>query len=121
MSVRRPNLPQIVPLIDEMPSAIATSSLSPSKRASTMTKSFPTFSSAKWAFFRPTLINLEVGSGSYASQTSEVLKRVEPVLLDGKPDLVWSPVTSIPPLLFLIPLLKLGIRMAHLGSRSPQF
>src|SRR5690348_11497578 len=33
-------------------------------------------------------VNLEVGSGSHAAQTAEVLKRVEPVLLERRPDLV---------------------------------
>src|SRR5215475_3630403 len=33
-------------------------------------------------------VNLEVGSGSHAAQTAEILKRIEPVLLDYQPDLV---------------------------------
>jgi UDP-N-acetylglucosamine 2-epimerase len=33
-------------------------------------------------------INLGVGSGSHASQTAEILKRIEPVLLEQRPDLV---------------------------------
>src|SRR5260370_26964 len=33
-------------------------------------------------------VNLEVGSGSHAAQTAEILKRVEPVLLERQPDLV---------------------------------
>src|SRR5260370_3878321 len=33
-------------------------------------------------------VNLEVGSGSHAVQTAEVMKRIEPVLLDFKPQLV---------------------------------
>ena len=32
--------------------------------------------------------NLEVGSGSHAQQTAEIMKRFEPVLLDRKPDAV---------------------------------
>ena len=32
--------------------------------------------------------NLEVGSGSHASQTAEIMRRFEPVLLERKPDLV---------------------------------
>ena len=33
-------------------------------------------------------VNLEVGSGSHAWQTAEVMKRLEPVVLECKPDLV---------------------------------
>ncbi len=33
-------------------------------------------------------INLEVGSGSHAFQTAEIMKRFEPVVLDFKPDYV---------------------------------
>jgi UDP-N-acetylglucosamine 2-epimerase (non-hydrolysing) len=33
-------------------------------------------------------VNLEVGSGSHAWQTAEVMKRLEPVVLERKPDLV---------------------------------
>src|SRR5262249_42885239 len=33
-------------------------------------------------------INLEVGSGSHAAQTAEIMRRFEPVVLDTKPDLV---------------------------------
>ena len=33
-------------------------------------------------------INLEVGSGSHAVQTAEVLKRIEPLPIERNPDLV---------------------------------
>lgn len=33
-------------------------------------------------------VNLKVGSGSQASQTAEILQRIEPALLEQKPDLV---------------------------------
>jgi len=33
-------------------------------------------------------INLEVGSGSHASQTAEIMRRLEPVVVDRRPDLV---------------------------------
>jgi len=33
-------------------------------------------------------INLEVGSGSHASQTAEIMRRLEPVISDRRPDLV---------------------------------
>ena len=35
-------------------------------------------------------INLQVGSGSHAQQTSQIMARFEPVLLEKKPDLVGS-------------------------------
>jgi UDP-N-acetylglucosamine 2-epimerase (non-hydrolysing) len=34
-------------------------------------------------------LNLEVGSASHAVQTGEILKRIEPVLLDQQPDVVF--------------------------------
>ena len=33
-------------------------------------------------------VNLEVGSGSHARQTAEIMSRIEPVLLERKPDIV---------------------------------
>src|ERR687892_114804 len=36
----------------------------------------------------PPTVNLEVGSGSHAAQTAEVMKRLEPVMLESRPDLV---------------------------------
>lgn len=33
-------------------------------------------------------INLEVGSGSHATQTAEIMKRFEPVVLEHRPDWV---------------------------------
>ena len=36
-------------------------------------------------------VNLEVGSGSHAQQTAQVMLRFEPVLLDYKPDWVIVP------------------------------
>src|SRR6185312_1194738 len=33
-------------------------------------------------------VNLEVGSGSHAEQTSQIISRFEPVVLQHKPDLV---------------------------------
>src|SRR5205085_10607134 len=40
--------------------------------------------------------NLEVGSGSHAWQTAEILKRIEPLVIEQKPDLglVFGDVTS---------------------------
>src|SRR5947207_2238192 len=82
----RPNLPKIAPLIREMrrhpeiePILVHTGQHYDEKLSN--------------IFFRDMGIpapdiNLEVGSGSHAAQTAEVLRRIEPVLTDLRPDLV---------------------------------
>ena len=82
----RPNLPKIAPLIREMrrhseiePVLVHTGQHYDEKLSD--------------IFFRQMGIpapdiNLEVGSGSHAVQTAEVLRRIEPILIDLKPDLV---------------------------------
>jgi UDP-N-acetylglucosamine 2-epimerase (non-hydrolysing) len=42
-------------------------------------------------------VNLEVGSGSHASQTAEILKRIEPALEEYDPDLVRAKPRSCSP------------------------
>lgn len=65
-------------------------------------------------------INLEVGSGSHAVQTAEIMKRFEPVLLDFRPDyvLVVGDVNST--IACGLVAVKLGIRLIHVeaGLRS---
>src|ERR1700680_1607573 len=65
-------------------------------------------------------VNLEVGSGSHARQTAEVMRRFEPVVLERKPDvvLVYGDVNST--VAAALVCSKLLIRVAHVeaGLRS---
>lgn len=65
-------------------------------------------------------INLEVGSGSHAIQTAEVMRRFEPILLEHKPDyvLVVGDVNST--IACGLVAVKLGVKLIHVeaGLRS---
>jgi UDP-N-acetylglucosamine 2-epimerase (non-hydrolysing) len=65
-------------------------------------------------------VDLEVGSGSHAAQTAEVMKRFEPVLADQRPDavIVVGDVNST--LACALVAVKLGVPVAHVeaGLRS---
>jgi UDP-N-acetylglucosamine 2-epimerase (non-hydrolysing) len=114
----RPNLPKIAPLMREMrghpeiePILVHTGQHYDEKLSD--------------VFFRqmgiPTPdVNLEVGSGSHAAQTAEVLKRVEPVLIEHKPDVVIVVGDVNSTIAVSLAAVKLGIRVAHVeaGLRS---
>ncbi|MCG3178529.1 MAG: UDP-2,3-diacetamido-2,3-dideoxy-D-glucuronate 2-epimerase [Phycisphaerae bacterium] len=65
-------------------------------------------------------IDLEVGSGSHAVQTAEIMKRFEPVCLERKPDMVLVVGDVNSTIACALVAAKLGIKVAHVeaGLRS---
>jgi UDP-N-acetylglucosamine 2-epimerase (non-hydrolysing) len=65
-------------------------------------------------------VNLEVGSGSHAVQTAEIMKRFEPVLIDYKPDVVVVVGDVNSTIACGLVAVKSGARLAHVeaGLRS---
>jgi UDP-N-acetylglucosamine 2-epimerase (non-hydrolysing) len=114
----RPNLPKIAPLIREM-------RRQPEIEVLLVHTGQHYDERLSDVFFRQMGIpapdvNLEVGSGSHAVQTAEVLKRIEPVLLEHRPDLVIVVGDVNSTIAVSLAAVKLGIRVAHVeaGLRS---
>jgi UDP-N-acetylglucosamine 2-epimerase (non-hydrolysing) len=65
-------------------------------------------------------VNLATGSGSHAVQTAEIMKRIEPVLLDYKPQMVLVVGDVNSTIAAALTAVKLGIGVAHIeaGLRS---
>lgn len=65
-------------------------------------------------------INLQVGSGSHTWQTAEVMKRLEPVVEEFRPDLVFVVGDVNSTMAAALTAVKLGITVAHIeaGLRS---
>jgi UDP-N-acetylglucosamine 2-epimerase (non-hydrolysing) len=114
----RPNLPKIAPLMHEM-------LLHPEIEAILVHTGQHYDEKLSDIFFRQMGIpsphvNLEVGSASHASQTAEILKRIEPVLVECQPDLVLVVGDVNSTIAVSLAAAKLGIRVAHVeaGLRS---
>lgn len=65
-------------------------------------------------------INLEVGSGSHAHQTAQIMSRLEPVVLDRKPDLVlvYGDVNSTVAAAMVCAKLQIPVGHVEAGLRS---
>jgi UDP-N-acetylglucosamine 2-epimerase (non-hydrolysing) len=65
-------------------------------------------------------VNLQAGSGSHAVQTAEIMKRIEPVLFDYKPQMVLVVGDVNSTIAAALTAVKLGIKVAHIeaGLRS---
>ncbi len=65
-------------------------------------------------------VNLAVGSASHAQQTARIMERIEPVLVETRPDwvVVYGDVNST--MAAALVATKLGIRVAHVEAGSAQ-
>jgi len=65
-------------------------------------------------------VNLDVGSGTHAAQTARVMERIEPIIVEHRPDwvVVYGDVNST--VAAALVAVKLGVRVAHVeaGVRS---
>jgi UDP-N-acetylglucosamine 2-epimerase (non-hydrolysing) len=114
----RPNLPKISPLMHEMQQH-------PEMQAILVHTGQHYDENLSDIFFRQMgipepQVNLEVGSGSHAWQTAEILKRIEPVLVEHKPHLVVVVGDVNSTIAVSLAAVKLGIPVAHVeaGLRS---
>jgi UDP-N-acetylglucosamine 2-epimerase (non-hydrolysing) len=114
----RPNLPKIAPLIREM-------QRHPEMEPLLVHTGQHYDENLSNIFFRQMgipepHINLGVGSGTHAQQTAEILKRVEPILLEQRPDLVLVVGDVNSTIAVSLASVKLGIPVAHVeaGLRS---
>lgn len=115
----RPNFPKIAPLIREM-------QRHSEKIAPVLVHTGQHYDdSLSDIFFRQLgipapQVNLGVGSGSHALQTAEILKSIEPVLLELQPDLVLVVGDVNSTIAVALAAVKLGIPIAHVeaGLRS---
>lgn len=114
----RPNLPKIAPLLREMRQH-------PEITAILVHTGQHYDENLSDIFFRQMgipapQVNLEVGSGSHAAQTAEILQRIEPVLEEHRPDVVVVVGDVNSTIAVSLAAAKLGIRVAHVeaGLRS---